>query len=621
MARSATAVISLAVVASAVASTASAAATPTLTVVNQLPKPLVLTLTDTSKDERAAPLILLIQNPTKFDGELRVRFIVNKTGRIATVSTQTRSPAPTDRPLIFNIGGNLAIGKKQTRLVQLRFTIPRNADPSILDGVLVIKLASTAAKAPKTAKALKTAKESLGALVLQTHVGVDTGPDPGTEAPQPPSPALQVTSYWPFKHSNVYGEHQTVLLAPKRDEALGRKQVVILGSSSAGLLRVTLTTRPGDEAHVNGMTKGTIKVDHVGRTGTYSGDIVLGPGKNDKLKLTVNVRDFFAWALLALALGAGLGGYGTRWWEGKRRKELLIARAQAAYDAYKAFIDTPPPPDPKLPPRPDAEKELETLRDAISRANTDDDYNKQVDAVAEYEAALSRYKRLATAAKALLPEGIPAEAEALARDVDFVRAEMERPPTEAKRADEFADQAERLAGILGSFIQVWKLWEHHGRPHDADGNELSPVGCYSRGAYRTERRTREVQVCLTQRRHAIEQQAALALEEFRGRGVGALDLGALWERWSELVPTAIQRRVRMFDWTIASASALITLLAFLLTIYDENFGSIGDYAKAFTAGFLGQLAGATIAWNLFPAFRSYRATRTDAATKTTASAS
>jgi hypothetical protein len=601
MARSPMALISIAAFAAIASGPAVADAPPSLTLVNELPKPVVLTLTGPAKGERSAPLNLVIRNPSNFSGELRLRFVARRTGRIATVTKQSPSPAPTDHPLLLNVGGSLAIGKHQTRLVQLRFTIPRNADPSLLDGVLVINLAS---KEPKT---------KLAALVLQTKAGSDTGPEPGSEAPQPVSPALQVTSYFPFKRSNVFGEHQTVLLPPKREELLGREYVIILGSNSGGLLRVTLSTKLGEEASVNGMTRGSIKVDHVGRTGTYSGDLVLGPGANDKLKLTVNVRDFFAWALLALGLGAGLGGYGTHWWEGKRRKQLLIARAKEAYDAYVAYTRLNRPTG--IPPEPDAQEGLEKLRQDIKAANTDEDYNKQVDAVAAYEAALSRYKRQATAAKVLRPEDVPDDAAVLKRDVADVRAEIEISQTDAKRADQLTAEAERLAAIVDAFVRDWKLWDQAGRPED-----LNPVSCYrTRGGYRTENAARRIRICLIERQHDLEQLELVELEVdegIRARVGGVLlDLGDLWKRWDELTPAAIQRRIRTFDWAIAFASGLVTLLAFLLTIYDENFGSIGDYAKAFTAGFLGQLAGVAIAWNLFPAFRSYRAARTDAGAK------
>jgi hypothetical protein len=594
-----------------------AAAVQNLKLVNELPKPVVLTLTDASGSEQAAPLNLLIQNPSTFSGELRLRFFVQKSGRIVSVVRQGPSPAPTDRPVLLNIGGTLAIGKGQTRLVRLRFTLPKVTDPSLLDGMLVIKLSSNQAKA------------KAGGLVLQTQASLGTGPPLGTEAPQPAAPALQVTSFWPFRHSVLWGEHQTVLLPPKHDEVLGRRHEVILGSSSGGLLRVTVSTRRGEEAFANGMTKGSIRVDHVGSSGTYSGDVVLGPGKNDKFKLTVNVRDFFGWALLALGAGALLGGYGTRRWEGKRRKQLLVARARQAYDAYTQFIDRRR--DTGLPPRPDAKGDLESLEKAIAVANTDDEYNKQVDEVAAYEAALNRYKRLATAATVLRLEDLPDQAGALKRDVADLRAELELRQTDAKSADQLADEADRLAAIVDAFIPVWKLWVLHG----GDDQSLSPVGCYDhRGRFRTEAAAREVRVCLTERRHALEEREAASrvelLEAFRegARGRVAVELAGLdfsrsltalrqgaWRRWEELTPAAIQRRVRMFDWAIAFASALVTLLAFLLTIYDANFGSIGDYAKAFTAGFAGQLAGAAIAWNLFPAFRSYRAVRTDAGTK------
>jgi hypothetical protein len=52
------------------------------------------------------------------------------------------------------------------------------------------------------------------------------------------------------------------------------------------------------------------------------------------------------------------------------------------------------------------------------------------------------------------------------------------------------------------------------------------------------------------------------------------------------------------------------MLAYLLTIYDDTFGGVHDYAKAFAAGFLGQaVVGAAMNWDLFPAFRNYRLTK------------
>jgi hypothetical protein len=70
-------------------------------------------------------------------------------------------------------------------------------------------------------------------------------------------------------------------------------------------------------------------------------------------------------------------------------------------------------------------------------------------------------------------------------------------------------------------------------------------------------------------------------------------------------PEQIARPVRRWDWPIAIATFVVTIFAFVLTVYDDDFGAWEDYAKAFTAGLLGQVGGAAL-WNLFPALRSYR---------------
>jgi hypothetical protein len=54
-------------------------------------------------------------------------------------------------------------------------------------------------------------------------------------------------------------------------------------------------------------------------------------------------------------------------------------------------------------------------------------------------------------------------------------------------------------------------------------------------------------------------------------------------------------------WTIAVA--LVTVAAYVPTLYGPSWGTLGDYAGAFAAGFLGK---AVINWAALPAFRSLK---------------
>jgi hypothetical protein len=73
----------------------------------------------------------------------------------------------------------------------------------------------------------------------------------------------------------------------------------------------------------------------------------------------------------------------------------------------------------------------------------------------------------------------------------------------------------------------------------------------------------------------------------------------------QLTPAQIERPVRRWDRRLAIVTFVVTVFAFVLGLYDDDFGQWDDYAKALAAGLLGQVGGAAL-WNLFPALRSYR---------------
>jgi hypothetical protein len=222
---------------------------------------------------------------------------------------------------------------------------------------------------------------------------------------------------------------------------------------------------------------------------------------------------------------------------------------------------------------------------------------------------------MAEAANGLDPTKV-SEAENLAADVEMMLAWLEVWPEDVAGREKLADQAERLAAIVNAFFPVWQQWEIKQRPE-----ALNPADVYHRRAFASDQATLGVRRSLEERRRDIlrwqppavvpptEEGEALGVEITRGiEGVAP----TFWKPIELLTPKAIEHRVRMFDWAVALITGAVTLIAFLLTSYGQEFGSFSDYAKAFTAGFLGQAA-AAIAWNLFPPFRSYRATKTTSA--------
>jgi hypothetical protein len=554
-------------------------------------------------------LTLLVKSPDA--GTLRLRFIATKTGAFADTDRADRSSPPLERPVVFEKNGKLRILKGQTRLLQIRFAISPAAQADLLDGLLIIRLAPS-----------KPAKASPNSLVIATKGERQTAPSGGAVSPQPPAPSLVVTSVFPFTHRVLFGEHQSVLLPAKVDEVSRRNYVVFLGSDSAGRLRV-IVRRSDKEGSSNGLTPAKLVVDKVGRVGKYTGDVVLGPGTSEKLAMTVHVRDFFLWPFLALLLGALLGGYGIRRWEQRRRQALLIKQVKDAYGVYEATLQNRPLSDRPPPLAPDPALRAQELIDAIDKANADDDYNEQVDAVSAYESELRRWLRLATAADALVARRreLPSEAEDAREDADTVLATLKLKLDDPKEVERVAKQAERLAEILSVFVPVWSLWVQRGSPE-----HLSPLIAYVPGAFRNESQSLELRGQLEELRDKLRALPTLEVANYRlARGSTYIEailttagLPLPWKPFDQLEPRAIEHRVRMYDWGVGTAFLVVTLLAFLLTKYGQDYGTLNDYGQAFTAGFLGQVAGATIAWSLLPPFRSYRATKTDGASPASA---
>jgi hypothetical protein len=131
----------------------------------------------------------------------------------------------------------------------------------------------------------------------------------------------------------------TALVATKNDELedgpathlIASKSIPVAAGQSTGFVGVAVT-QDSDIAELNvsgSETSGTgaeLRALGLDRAGAYTGKIDLSQGvEGGEAKATINVRDWWPWALITLALGVGLGYLVRRYFE-ERRPRLLAER-------------------------------------------------------------------------------------------------------------------------------------------------------------------------------------------------------------------------------------------------------------------------------------------------------
>jgi hypothetical protein len=78
---------------------------------------------------------------------------------------------------------------------------------------------------------------------------------------------------------------------------------------------------------------------------------------------------------------------------------------------------------------------------------------------------------------------------------------------------------------------------------------------------------------------------------------------------SAIAPPYHLRRLWLFDWLTSLAIMVISSIVYTATAYTDTWGTVGDFATAFGAGFSGHVA---IKWALLPIYRSIRLRAVDA---------
>jgi hypothetical protein len=207
--------------------------------------------------------------------------------------------------------------------VSLRFTLPANASPTNLDGLVRLQLQRQGKSVGKP-------------LLLQVEGAAD--PLPGITV-VPKSATVQYTSWGgPFSRGDstslrvqLRGPGLGALFSSGR--ALPQPQVPLRTSNDAQLkAQLEQLTQTGDPAVANGLLKITGELD----PGSYSGTVALSDlsPAAPSLAVKVRARDGFISALLAAFIGALIGGFWYLASSRRRRKDLLKAYVLDLLDRY-----------------------------------------------------------------------------------------------------------------------------------------------------------------------------------------------------------------------------------------------------------------------------------------------
>jgi len=591
--------------AAALVSTASAQETPERLVVLGAADHVVMLVDAERSDGKIGRLTLLVRNESDRSVLLRVRFYPDGGDLPIRLRALTDSPFPTDVPALYTsriklAAGRLSVPRRHTTVVPLRFGVGEDAKASVVNGTLVF-----AAQAdPRVQSAFARVTGQLPPAAEQK-----------SPSAQPPKVALRVQRWFPGGiHDRLRLVEEPLVWVPGgKSEAL-----VLLASTSGHSMKAQLVESDENPPVPAGMVEQRLTVKDLNAVGTYAGTLTLEPGGTNTVAVEAKVRDVILWPLIVAGLGAALGGYavtrGQRW----RTRQLLRSELARARSMYGEHSPDSPIGSPGGPTSPAAIAGLET---SIASAKSEDELDELTGSVRQVRDAIALWLTIDSGARrlaALLNEGFAHGVDAVERDTHDVLDATAWIPDDAKTAAAIVTQLRRQEAILRAFEDAYRLWpglatrvyerEHHKEAWQDDGKTAQLIGELGRieeepdlivvvvgeGGGREEAETVQTELALT-----------AALDDIqRFPGIGSLAEPVATTN-VHLTSEQLERPVRRWDLATALVTFLATVLVFVLGIYSDSFGTWEDYAKALTAGFVGQIGGAAL-WNLFPALRSYR---------------
>lgn len=591
----------------------------------------------TSDSRRTGKLTVVVRNLSPADGRLRVRFFPAAGRPTVLVGPRRRDGGRVraQRPR----GARVPLPAGELRGVELRFAIPANARVSSVSGLLVadLLLAEKAASRPDPAKMrirgasppLRFFPEDIsmkvtwGCWLVADVVGAECGRSADVL---------------------IRGDYALALL--KGEGALG--QAVLANGDGGGA-----TLRLDDPRREGNAVRATVSVVGVSGVDRYEGRLPLAPGGRDvaALPIRVTVGHSLALAVLAVFLGALIGGWLARRSGIRRRRTLLGIQVESVLERYdeqlgasggkaagydiEHFLQPRHQRRSAIRPFP-GDHGASALLWRIDTAQDDEDFAEATDKTEKFVARIERWIRMEPVARQTrdLVEDVPPKraqldfTECLAfRDLETMLEELR---TTEPISDEAAEEIRHRLALQGAVLGRWKiLWGLHRtlaakrdwssedseRIAGADFPKLDEVTPplprsseqYARLNTRLRNAERRLRGLVDREGLARPPQEAAVrqlLEQLREEAAKPAPLPtgpdsrpSSRHRWGGVV-------WRDNLWTLVRAFAAV--IAYTLTFYDDTWGSNIDYATAFTVGFLTETV---VNWAVMPAFQSYRSRR------------
>jgi hypothetical protein len=579
----------------------------------------------------AARTVLTVRNASDGSGRLELVFVSRNGDReIVLPSRPGQGPSPISVLDPGDLRRPLAAGG--LRQIELRLGLRAGQAPADGGGLVEARISSSSA--PPVAMTIRGA-------------GADLAFDP-------PSLTMGVTrGCWLIRRA--CGNSATVLMRG-RDAVLWAQRarvphgVAILNNSQGG----SVTVRLRDIEVQDGAVRATVEADNDSMAGRYLGRLPIEPDglAGPSLRVDVKVRWSLAAAVLVIFAGALFGGFFLRRFEIRRRRRLLeleLLSALNRYDEERARSGERPAGydlDRLLEPRLHDEaattpypgtRGVSALLWHIRTARDDADFSEDIERTHALIAAIERWLALEPVvretARLLDGDAPPRDAGRLSDTLAY--RDLAYLLVRATTAPEDDDACERLIGALASQGRVavkcevvWELlaelesrtgWLPEQAGAIAEFDLLAVERRYPAFEQRTAEQTDQLLVTLAQAKDCLRRlhgdtatldERACAVEADRVENLldaparnpsierGTLDLSP-WRL--RLAGAFSSLALRAVVWTLARA--LVAAAAYALTIYSDTWGSVTDFASAFTAGFLTETI---VNWAVMPAFHSNR---------------
>jgi hypothetical protein len=610
-------------------------------------------------DSESATLMLIVRNGGEVGGTLLVRF-VDDSGATAKVSTKatpvelpnasaTKKPPPAtpDESPSFTVHlltpSDLAIAAHDA--TQLRLEFRRAAKPAhqnAVSGNLIIALGS------------KPPGSVAGPVVVTVTINEPAAPNTDLKFEQDKATISLTRWFGPINN-----------LFSGCTECMGGESVEVgTRGQTPAKSKATINSETGGTANVKlereSDSQSKLRVTRLDRHGGYEGKLVLDPDAEKPRSLTVAVkaRDFIAWPLGAVLLGAVVGALFLKRHETKRNRDLVEAMIQDSVNPYIAARKAPdgqaqrpdrfylndllPSDSSPVYPQKGGCKNVDSLAPVprlyceAAKLNGNQSLADLLPQVSEVTARFDRWRKVEAAISALKQAlaRLPSDAKHAPMRADaasmLVRGNLE--PDDDKAASDLVLLLHAEAAATAAYGRARDLYDNHTtQPWRDQHKNVDPdkdLDRYEPAPTRTVTNAEKVALTLLYKVAALnepnkippdpepqKQQRHFEVMEARGTRVAMWylpredkELFAIAEsippdNVDTRTPEQIRREVRRADWTIFWITAALTALVYLSGKYSSDWGSWEDYLFAFAAG---AVAPTVITWTLIPYSRSYR---------------